>query len=343
MQSVANYALSDGSSGEYQLGWKESKTVATGFGTVTIDAGPAGSLTVECLGPAELTISGVCVPDAGVVFTVRNNGGPMSEPQAYTLNNTTTNTFLLGSGGQIAIEAGFGDPVFFSEGLTTNFGGTCKPAGSIIGMVWSDVDGDGLRDSDEPGLGDIEVSLSADGVLFSYKTAPDGMYFFDVVPGSYSLSVAPQDEIAPYLKITADPDGKLDGITTINIDASHSDFTGNFGLQATQTGSISGIVWLETHDFGTHNDDEAGMAATTVQLLDADGNVQRIFVIEADGHYEFTDLQPGLYTVQIATDNLPPQTFATVDPDGELDFESEILMHPGEDLQDVDFGIVGTF
>ncbi|MBZ0302302.1 MAG: hypothetical protein K8J31_21320, partial [Anaerolineae bacterium] len=344
MQSVEHYTLSDGTSGEYQLPWRQSLTVTAGFGAVSIDAGAAGSLAVACQRPPQLTISGMCVPETGVWFTIHNNGGPMPEPQVYTLDNTTTDTFRLGEGGQVQIAAGFGDPVFFSDGLTTRMGTLCKPVGSISGMIWSDVDGNGVHDANEPGLANVMVSLMADGDPVTLKTAADGLYAFDVVPGSYRITVTLPEGFENNLLLTADPEGALDGAADITIaPADRAEWVGNFGYQPTQMGSISGLVWLETHDFGQHDADESGLAGAAVHLLDARGEVMRTARLPMDGHYAFEDLPPGLYSIMVDTASLPAQMFATFEPDGNLDFLTTISLHPGEALQDVEFGIVGPF
>lgn len=69
---------------------------------------------------------------------------------------------------------------------------------SIGDHVWSDTDGDGIQDPDEPGLADVEVQLinAADGsVLNTVKTAADGSYQFDqLLAGEYIIAfVAPLD------------------------------------------------------------------------------------------------------------------------------------------------------
>jgi uncharacterized repeat protein (TIGR01451 family) len=73
-------------------------------------------------------------------------------------------------------------------------------AGSIASIVWEDLDGDGLVDPGEPGIGGITVTLTwagpdglvgtADDVPYSVVSAPDGSYRFDhLFDGGYTVTV----------------------------------------------------------------------------------------------------------------------------------------------------------
>ncbi len=64
------------------------------------------------------------------------------------------------------------------------------------------------------------------------------------------------------------------------------------------TGSLSGFAYLDIHDFGTKNADEAGFAGLTVRLKDVSGvgPVQTL----ADGSYHFNGLAAGTYQIQIS-------------------------------------------
>lgn len=71
--------------------------------------------------------------------------------------------------------------------------------GSISGAVWNDLNGDGLRTRNEPGVGGVTVSLTSDGMqgapipLVRYAvTDPVGGYRFESLPaGYYDVAVEP--------------------------------------------------------------------------------------------------------------------------------------------------------
>ncbi len=60
---------------------------------------------------------------------------------------------------------------------------------SISGTKWNDLNGNGLHETDEPGLGGVLISLSGEGIFSQAVTAADGAYTFANLPaGSYTLS-----------------------------------------------------------------------------------------------------------------------------------------------------------
>ena len=73
------------------------------------------------------------------------------------------------------------------------------------------------------------------------------------------------------------------------------------------TGSLSGFAYLDTHDFGIKDADEAGFAGLTVQLKsrDSQGNLGVVSGVGpvqtlADGSYRFNGLAAGSYQIQIS-------------------------------------------
>ena len=65
------------------------------------------------------------------------------------------------------------------------------------------------------------------------------------------------------------------------------------------TSSLGDRVWLDLDSDGIQDDDEAGVAGVTVNLLDSDGNVSASTITDADGYYLFVALEPGEYAIQV--------------------------------------------
>ena len=222
-----------------------------------------------------------------------------------------------------------------------NYGYLLPPMSRISGVVWADTDGDGERNAEETGLSGITVNLldaNGDSVAQT-TTGDDGTYAInDLRLGDYQLNLS---DVPGGLSATYDPDGDLDSSTALSLTT--DGVQADFGYQALSSSSISGLVWLETSNFGTRDNGEGGLAGAVVRLLDSDGSEINAVVIEAGGRFEFIDLEPGQYTLQVDTSTLPAKLFATYDRDGEPDFSTRISLRPGEDLRNVEFGIVGTF
>ncbi len=83
------------------------------------------------------------------------------------------------------------------DNITVDAGVVPPPVrGSIGDLVWSDTDGDGIQDADEPGVAGVRVELlDADGnVVDTVTTGADGSYLFDDLPlGDYQVRFTAPD------------------------------------------------------------------------------------------------------------------------------------------------------
>ena len=123
-------------------------------------------------------------PTAGLIPTYDENG---------TGTPNTTNVVL--AAGEVHDTADFGYN-WVPPGDSTN--PPSGATGAIGDRVWVDVNGDGVQDPGEPGLGGVPVKLYSDpdndgvydNLVATTTTAPDGSYIFDgVPPGSYVVQV----------------------------------------------------------------------------------------------------------------------------------------------------------
>ncbi len=213
---------------------------------------------------------------------------------------------------------------------------------TISGTVWADLNGDGRRDENEPGLAGIKVALVGMENMVEITTDASGMYqFIDLAAADYTISLsdaALADNFAP----TTNPDGESDAAALITVADSDIE-KADFGLQPIRFGSISGLVWLEIEEFGVRNASESGLAGIDVDLLDSSGTVIQTVTLTADGLYQFTDLLPGSYTISINVDTLPDRMFITYNPDGSDQFSTTLYVPSGTDVGNIEFGVIGTF
>jgi large repetitive protein len=237
---------------------------------------------------------------------------------------------------------------------------------SVGDRVWFDVDGDGVQDVGEDGIGNLTVTISADidgDGSFEYTatdiTDGNGIYGFDHLPaGSFFVTVTPPAGSAPTNELSAangntDPDLDNNASFTLGADQDRTDI--DFGLRG--TGSLGDTVWFDTNADGLQAGDatEPGISGVTVTLsgdIDGDGTTDytATTVTGADGTYSFGNLLGGTYTISIADATLPggssnwQQTF-DLDEDGSpaLDHRaSAIVLGGGENRSDIDFGYTGT-
>ena len=157
----------------------------------------------------------------------------------------------------------------------------------MAGTVFDDINGNGIQDPGEPGLGGVTVGLYTPGgvLLTSTTTAGDGTYLFtNVAPGSYSVR-----ETDPSGWSSTTPNNVP--VTVPSGGIGHADF----GDQL--IGSVSGTVFNDINGNGVQDPSENGIGGVTVQLVNpSTGAIIATTTTAGDGSYVFTGVTPGAYT-----------------------------------------------
>ena len=198
-------------------------------------------------------------------------------------------------------------------------------------FVWEDLDGNGLQDPLEPGLGGVVVTLfdaltnvvnvttssPAGGYLFSYLTT--GQYFIGVSAPGYELTAVDagadaDDSDADPLTGRTPPVLLAAGVIADSLDA---------GLF--QRGSLGNFVWHDVNGNGLQDSGETGLVGVAVSLYGTGGILVAATSTATDGSYVFTNLVPGAYAVEMGT--LPGYAFTTRDVgvDDDVDSDSDPL------------------
>jgi hypothetical protein len=142
--------------------------------------------------------------------------------------------------------------------------------------VWYDLDGDGGQDSGEPGISGVK--LNRVGSIDMTSTGTNGLYEFDVLPGT-----------------AVDPE-----VYTVEVAAEN--------LGVVPTGAAGDRVWFDLNDNGL-DDGEPGIANATVRLLSCTGGVAGtslgVTTTDGDGYYWFSGLFAGEYCTQVVEPTLP--------------------------------------
>ena len=190
---------------------------------------------------------------------------------------------------------------------------------SVGGRIFSDADGDGVRDMGEPGIENVEVAIYQEGggLVGSQTTGPGGEYLFEGLADSgYYVSVAAgQAVLAQYVSTTED---QMPGTGGVQLSCDLVENDGLTGLDfaffndESQDGiddlaDISGNLWNDYDKSGLRDLDEGYLAGVIVALervLDTGGTEPEyetcaLAVTGSSGGYLFADVAPGDYRVNV--------------------------------------------
>src|SRR6266540_4021305 len=218
-----------------------------------------------------------------VVYSVITTNGAYQFTNVLAGNYTVRENDLTGYTSTTANSV----PVNVASGgsAIANFGE--QQVGTISGMVFNDLNGDGLQDGSESGLGGVTIQLlNSAGTVVATTTTTNGAYQFMNVPvGNYTVR---ETDPSGYTSTTANS-------VPVNVTLGGA-ANANFGDQ--QQGTISGTVFSDLNGDGTQDTGEGGLGGVTIQLLDSAGSVVAITTTAGNGSYLFSGLAAGSYTVR---------------------------------------------
>lgn len=187
------------------------------------------------------------------------------------------NNFELGSVQGPVCGGGNGGP-----GETTTY--------QISGVVFYDLNENGIQDAGEPGIEGVDVTLSTGVVVVSDSNG--GYLFVELPAGSYTVTVGEhnnRDHTTP---------------ASVDVTLTDADAVVNFGFAGYE---ISGVVFFDINGDGVQGADETG-----IEGVEVFGNGGSVFT-DGNGGYLFDQLLPGDYEVSVSdVDGLMPTTPTTV-------------------------------
>ena len=210
-----------------------------------------------------------------------------------------------------------------------------KSPNIISGMKYNDLNGNGAKDTGEPGVANWEIDLvyvvpgpATDILLAQASTDGNGAYkFVNIPPGSYEIKeMARQGWAATTATVRS---VKVPGMT------SNQDF-GNRLATPPSLGSILGIKFNDLNGNGVRDQGEPTLSGWTIELK----NASTLAVIStattgADGSYSFLNITPANYVVSEVAKSGWTQTKPPAGPGGQV---YSFALAAGESKLAVDFG-----
>jgi len=178
---------------------------------------------------------------------------------------------------------------------------------SVSGVIWEDQDADSVMAASERMLGGVQVSLmngAGRSVISTVQTDETGRFTFTGLrPDTYTLRMdAPEGYVfsgtpaGSPMPLLEQREARAYCAPFALVGGAHVDGIG-FGV-LTQ-GVISGRVWEDRNFDGLIGDDESGLRAARVTLLDANGSEVSSVQTIRSGEFTFRDLMPGEYTASV--------------------------------------------
>ncbi len=311
---------------------------ADGDGTLDANEDGLGGVTVNLLDSlgrivatvttnADGTFSFTGVPNGTYTIAVSDNTGVLNGTYGTTVAGTTSTKAVTVSSADV---------------VATSFG--YNQSGLVGGVLWSDANGNGVRDTGEVALAGVPIELR-NGICTPGSTCPttttaaDGAYqFVGVSTGSYTVVVT----TPPTGTQTGDPDQPGVVCTTCNNQGAAlvpagppvgSDPDLDFGYRNTTLADVSGTVFNDIDGDGIQEAGESGLAGVTVELRNAAGVVVATVTTDASGNYAFPDVPAGNYTVVVTDQDALLSGYTA-----SSGLDQRAIAVPATGTVDVDFG-----
>jgi len=227
---------------------------------------------------------------------------------------------------------------------------------NIGNYVWFDTDRDGIQGLDEPGVSNVTVRLldGASMVISNTTTDSNGFYqFTGLNQGVYAVQFVIPTNFLPTVALGQNDSSNSDGVITnflgaeISVESFATMYTVDIDTLdqgiVPQLASLGDTVW---HDLGNDGDPSndnlsfLGAIGATVTLYRVEGTM--ISLIDTattitNGFYEFTDLEPGEYFVEVEVDSIPaPPGFIVGSFTTPMNYTT--ILGPGANVPTNDFG-----
>ncbi|KAL7549286.1 hypothetical protein ACHAWF_012561 [Thalassiosira exigua] len=230
------------------------------------------------------------------------------------------------------------------------------PSTYIEGIVWHDLNANGIRETDEPGMEGVTVALYNDGTFldvaltdssgnYAFQELAPGQYYGEILPfGDYFLSPANVGAEATDSDFLEDTNQNAP-VTLQSGGVSTEQFDAGLWMYA----SVGDLVFMDTNGDGIQNEDPLIGFPFPVAINLYDGNGQLLQTGQNDdyGFYLFQNLSPGSYEIEFIPEEdeifSPPFEGNNVDLDSDVNPDTgraQVTLVSGVANTSVDVGII---
>lgn len=176
--------------------------------------------------------------------------------------------------------------------------------GRIGNLVWDDLNGNGIKENNEPGIPGIDVILyDGETEIASTQTDIAGNYLFEgLAPSTYKLKFIAPTGFIPTVPLTGNEntDSDYDPLTGLTRSFRLEDQEKKLNIFAgfIKPGIVGQYIWEDINSNGIQDDDESGISGVEILLEGTDGAGRSVSVTEisdAGGIYSFKGIYPGNY------------------------------------------------
>ncbi len=317
--------------------------VAAGEETIQIDLGIGETETVEFILMEPATVVGQLIGRSEIV----SNVSLTLDPGAKTTTTDSEGRFVISglSLGTYRISAATDKNAVLENtsfqvkesGETIEVRPSFIIPATITGVIWRDTDDDGYLTEDDGVLNGVSIELlTEDGQsLQRVYSQSDGSYEISgIAAGTYTLQVTLPDGLI-FSKRVENVERVISGVDqsvgmSAPITLAEGERIEDLNIGAVTTGTIHGLIWLDSNANGVKDDDESAYSEAIVVISSSDGVYEQTVTTDVNGRYSFDSIRLGNYDLKICVG------------EGHFFTRQRAGTALGSDVQQVDQNIVHT-
>ncbi len=174
---------------------------------------------------------------------------------------------------------------------------------SIGNFVWEDLNGDGIQQTDEPGIEDVPVTVTSQhNNTYTTKTDENGFYsFVELQAGEYTIDFETLDGYTPTIPNNTDNEFDSDVVPDVSIILTNTEggIVDSIDAGYYRPGTVGDFVWEDIDNNGLQDVGEPGINGVILSLINSDGISIQSTTSDAQGFYIFENISPGEYFIEI--------------------------------------------